>query len=77
MLTGICFILVLMFCSVVAPVYLIGTILLSYGTTLGITLIVSSILWGSDHLTWWVPFFMFVFLVALGIDYSIFLFDRI
>ena len=74
---GIFLILMVMLRSVVAPVYLIGTILLSYGTTLGITRYASDILWGTDELTWWVPFFMFVFLVALGIDYSIFLFGRI
>jgi uncharacterized membrane protein YdfJ with MMPL/SSD domain len=75
-LGGIFLILMIMLRSVVAPVYLIGTILLSYRTTLGITRIVSDALWGTDELTWWVPFFMFVFLVALGIDYSIFLFGR-
>lgn len=76
-LVGIFIVLLLMLRSVVAPMYLIGTILLSYGTTLGITRLVSEVLWGTDQLTWWVPFFMFVFLVALGIDYSIFLFGRI
>ncbi|MBZ0309556.1 MAG: MMPL family transporter, partial [Anaerolineae bacterium] len=76
-LVGIFLVLLLMLRSVVAPLYLIGTILLSYGTTLGITRLVSDVLWGTDDLTWWVPFFMFVFLVALGIDYSIFLFGRI
>jgi RND superfamily putative drug exporter len=76
-LIGIFFILLIMLRSVVAPLYLIGTILLSYGTTLGITRFASNIFWGTDKLTWWVPFFMFVFLVALGIDYSIFLFGRI
>jgi RND superfamily putative drug exporter len=76
-LTGIFIILLIMLRSLVAPTYLIGTILLSYGSTLGITRIASKILWGTDEITWWVPFFMFVFLVALGIDYSIFLFGRI
>lgn len=75
-LIGIFVILMVMLRSVVAPMYLIGTILLSYTTTLGITRIASNIIWGSDELTWWVPFFMFVFLVGLGIDYSIFLFGR-
>lgn len=76
-LVGIFLVLLVMLRSVVAPLYLIGTILLSYGTTLGITRLVSNAVWGTDDLTWWVPFFMFVFLVALGIDYSIFLFGRI
>ena len=76
-LIGIFIVLTIMLRSLVAPTYLIGTILLSYTTTLGITRLVSDVLWGTDQLTWWVPFFMFVFLVALGIDYSIFLFGRI
>jgi uncharacterized membrane protein YdfJ with MMPL/SSD domain len=75
-LGGIFIILMVMLRSVVAPMYLIGTILLSYTTTLGITRLASNLIWGTDELTWWVPFFMFVFLVALGIDYSIFLFGR-
>lgn len=76
-LVGIFIVLLIMLRSVVAPLYLIGTIILSYTATLGITRIASGIFWGTDELTWWVPFFMFVFLVALGIDYSIFLFGRI
>lgn len=76
-LAGIFLVLTLMLRSLIAPLYLIGTILLSYGTTIGITRLASEALWGTDQLTWWVPFFMFVFLVALGIDYSIFLFGRI
>jgi uncharacterized membrane protein YdfJ with MMPL/SSD domain len=75
-LGGIFIILMIMLRSIVAPIYLIGTILLSYTTTLGITRLVSDVVWGTDELTWWVPFFMFVFLVGLGIDYSIFLFGR-
>lgn len=76
-LVGVFIVLLVMLRSVVAPTYLIGTIILSYTTTLGITSLVSGVLWGQKELTWWVPFFMFVFLVALGIDYSIFLFGRI
>jgi uncharacterized membrane protein YdfJ with MMPL/SSD domain len=76
-LLGIFIVLMIMLRSVVAPTYLIGTIIFSYTTTLGITRLVSDAVWGTSDLTWWVPFFMFVFLVALGIDYSIFLFGRI
>lgn len=75
-LIGIFVILMVMLRSVVAPMYLVGTILLSYTTSLGITRLASNLIWGTDELTWWVPFFMFVFLVGLGIDYSIYLFGR-
>lgn len=76
-LGGIFIILVIMLRSLVAPVYLIGTIALSFATTLGITRIATDVLFDAPDLVFWVPFLIFVFLVALGIDYSIFLFGRI
>lgn len=75
-LAGIVIVLVLLLRSVVAPAYMVATILLSYGATLGITrLVFDAIL--HKGLTWWVPFFMFVLLVALGMDYNIFLMGRV
>ncbi|MGD8813277.1 MAG: MMPL family transporter [Anaerolineales bacterium] len=76
-LAGIFVVLLLMLRSVVAPVYLIGTVLLSFTCTLGITSLFFDNVMGVDRLSWLLPIFMFVFLVALGIDYSIFLFGRI
>ncbi|MEW6580195.1 MAG: MMPL family transporter [Chloroflexota bacterium] len=76
-LLGIFIVLLLMLRSVVAPLYLIGTVVLSFTFTLGLTNLVFKTLLGVAGLTWYVPFFSFVFLVALGIDYSIFLFGRI
>jgi putative drug exporter of the RND superfamily len=76
-LGGIFIVLIIMLRSLIAPLYLIGTIALSFTTTLGFTRIGSEILFGESQLIYWVPFFMFVFLVALGIDYSIYLFGRI
>jgi len=76
-LAGIFVVLLLMLRSVVAPVYLIGTVLLSFTCTLGLTNLVFKTWWGVEGLTWYGPVFMFVFLVALGMDYSIFLFGRI
>lgn len=76
-MTGIFLILVIMLRSLVAPLYLIGTIALSFGTTLGLTRIASEALFDQAEFVFWVPFMIFVFLVALGIDYSIFLFSRI
>ena len=51
--------------------------LLSFTFTLGVTNALFKTLTDAEGLTWYVPFFGFVFLVALGIDYSIFLFGRI
>lgn len=76
-LVGIFIVLLIMLRSAVAPLYLIGTVLLSYAFTLGITNIVFDIFFDTPQLSFFVPFMMFVFLVALGIDYSIFLFGRI
>jgi RND superfamily putative drug exporter len=76
-LLGIFIVLLLMLRSVVAPLYLIGTVVLSFTFTLGLTNFVFKTFFDAEGLTWYVPFFAFVFLVALGIDYSIFLFGRI
>ncbi len=76
-LVGIFIVLLLMLRSAIAPLYLIGTVLLSYTFTLGITNLVFDVFFDTPRLSFLVEFFMFVFLVALGIDYSIFLFGRI
>lgn len=76
-LAGIFVVLLFMLRSVVAPLYLIGTVVLSFTCTLGLTNLFFQAAFGVERLSWMLPFFMFVFLVALGIDYSIFLFGRI
>ncbi len=76
-LAGIFIVLLIMLRSIVAPLYLIGTVLLSFTFTLGLTNLVFETVMHINGLTWYVPFFSFVFLVALGIDYSIFLFGRV
>ncbi len=70
-------ILMLLLRAVVAPVLLIGTVVLSFGAALGISaLIFRHVLdfAGADSS---LPLFVFVFLVALGIDYNIFLMTRV
>ncbi|HML20703.1 MAG TPA: MMPL family transporter [Aggregatilinea sp.] len=76
-LLGIFLVLLVMLRSAVAPLYLIGTVLLSFTFTLGVTNLIFKSIDNAAGLTWYVPFFTFVFLVALGVDYSIFLFGRI
>lgn len=76
-LLGIFIVLLLMLRSMIAPLYLIGTVVLSFTFTLGLTNLVFKTLFDIEGLTWYAPFFIFVFLVALGIDYSIFLFGRV
>ncbi|MEJ7763310.1 MAG: MMPL family transporter [Thermomicrobiales bacterium] len=63
--------------SVVAPLYLLATIVLSYAATLGISTFVFITVLGQEGVSGGTPFFLFVFLVALGVDYNIFLMVRI
>ncbi|WP_162909666.1 MMPL family transporter [Aggregatilinea lenta] len=76
-LFGIFVVLLVMLRSAIAPLYLICTVVLSYTFTLGVTNLVFDVFFDTPKLSFFVPFMMFVFLVALGIDYSIFLFGRI
>ncbi len=57
--------------ALVAPLYLVASVLLSYGFALG----VASLVFG--ELDPGLPLFAFIFLVALGADYNIFLIGRI
>ncbi|WP_144698150.1 MMPL family transporter [Fictibacillus phosphorivorans] len=76
MLVGISIILVFLFRSLIMPVYLIGSLILTYYTSMGINEFIYVNLLGYTGISWAVPFFGFVILVALGVDYSIFLMDR-
>ena len=76
-IVGILIVLALLLRSVVAPLYLVGTVLLSFASTLGLSVIVFQGVLHDDGLTWWLPGFLFVILVALGADYNIFLIGRI
>ena len=63
--------------SVLGPVLLVATVILSYLATLGVSALVFSHLFGFAHADQSLPLFAFVFLVALGVDYNIFLVTRI
>lgn len=76
MLVGIAFILMILFRSFVMPLYIIGSLILTYYTTMAINEVIFVQLLGYSGFTWAVPFFGFVILIALGVDYSIFLMDR-
>jgi RND superfamily putative drug exporter len=76
-LLGIFIVLLIMLRSAVAPLYLIATVLLSFTFTLGLTNVVMRAWLDVEGLTWYVPFFIFVMLVGLGVDYSIFLIGRV
>ncbi|MCU1432842.1 MAG: hypothetical protein JWP95_1947 [Actinotalea sp.] len=63
--------------SLVAPVVIVLANLLSFGATLGIGALVFTHVLGFPGADATVPLYAFVFLVALGIDYSIFLMTRV
>lgn len=70
-------ILALLLRALIAPLLLIVTVLLSYGATLGLCALIFKHLLGFPGVDASFPLFAFVFLVALGIDYNIFLMSRI
>jgi RND superfamily putative drug exporter len=63
--------------SLVAPLYLLATSVLTYFSTLGISTIVFQDLLGHQGVGASVPFYLFVFLIALGVDYNIYLMARV
>lgn len=73
MIVGILIALMFVTRSILMPFYIIGTLLLAYYGSLGITKAISNIFLGQSMLTWNTPFFGFIMIIALGVDYSIFL----
>jgi RND superfamily putative drug exporter len=76
-LVVILFILMLLLRSVVAPVLLVLSVVLSYGAAMGVSAWVFNGVFGFSGADATVPLFGFVFLVALGVDYNIFLMSRV
>nr|WP_232531985.1 MMPL family transporter [Microbacterium halophytorum] len=76
-LVVIALILMVLLRSIVAPLLLLVTTVLSFGTALGVSALVFNHVFefpGADPA---VPLYGFVFLVALGVDYNIFLMTRV
>src|SRR5580700_6920007 len=63
--------------SLVAPLYLIASVALSYFAALGLSSLLFIKLGGASGLTFILPFLMFIFLLALGEDYNILVMSRI
>ena len=70
-------ILMLLLRSVLAPVLLVASVVLSYGAAMGVSALVFNNVFGFPGADATVPLFGFVFLVALGVDYNIFLMSRV
>ena len=74
---GVLIVLAVLLRSVVAPLFLVGTVLLSYLTTLHLAGGLFQGLLGQAGATYFLPLLVFVLLVALGSDYNIFVMSRI
>ncbi|MFL5872633.1 MAG: MMPL family transporter [Solirubrobacterales bacterium] len=62
--------------ALVAPAYLIATVLASFAATLGLATFAFTQLFGAGGLAFNLELMSFIFLVALGVDYNIFLMTR-
>ncbi len=63
--------------AIAAPLYLIVTVVASFAATLGLITLLFTHLFGHEGLAFNLVLISFIFLVALGIDYNIFLMDRV
>ncbi|MCP9271230.1 MMPL/RND family transporter [Mycolicibacterium arenosum] len=69
-------ILVLLLRALLAPLYLLGTVVLNYAASLGLGVLVFQ--WGFGHeIAWPVPLLAFIILVAVGADYNMLLVSRL
>ncbi len=75
-LLAVLIVLILLLRSLVAPLLLMAATVLSFGAALGVAAVVFNHVLDFPGADPSVPLFSFVFLVALGIDYSIFLMTR-
>ena len=73
----IAMLLALVLRSLVAPAYLIASVGLSYLAAFGLSVLLFQIAGGAGGLNYFIPFLMFVFLLALGEDYNILVMTRI
>jgi putative drug exporter of the RND superfamily len=70
-------VLIVLLRALVAPLFLLGTVVLSYLGTLGLSVLAFDVVFGRDGIDPLLPILAFIFLVALGVDYNIFLMSRV
>jgi RND superfamily putative drug exporter len=63
--------------SLVAPIYLVASVVLSYLASLGMSVLLFMKIGGESGIVFILPFLMFIFLLALGEDYNILVMTRI
>lgn len=76
MIVGIGLALIFVTRSLLQPVYILGTLVTAYLASLSFTHVLTRVILGRPMLTWNTPFFSFIMVIALGVDYSIFLMMR-
>ena len=74
---GILVVLALLLRAMVAPLYLVATVLLSYASAVGFSAWLFQGPLGEPGVSFYLPLLVFVLLVALGSDYNIFLMSRV
>ncbi len=70
-------ILALLLRSLVAPLYLMASVGLGFGATLGATVILFQHIKGENGLIFMLPIYIYLFVVALGTDYNILMIARL
>jgi putative drug exporter of the RND superfamily len=74
---GVFLILVVAIRNVWSSLNLVATMILTYAFSLGATHALFVSVLGAEGLDWTVPYFLFVLLVAVGVDYNVFLMSRL
>jgi len=74
---GILVVLVVLLRAIVAPLYLVATVLLSWMASMGLAALLFQGILGHSGVSYFLKLIVFVLLVALGSDYNIFLMSRV
>jgi putative drug exporter of the RND superfamily len=74
---GVFLVLIFALRDPLACVNLVATMVLTYAFALGATHLVFVTLLGGEGIDWKVPYFLFVLLIAVGVDYNVFLMTRL
>ncbi|MFA5308544.1 MAG: MMPL family transporter [Dehalococcoidales bacterium] len=74
---GILLVIIILLRSILAPLYMVATVLFNYGAALGITSWILQDIFHYANLINMLPVIVFVLLAAVGADYNIFLVSRI
>ena len=76
-IAAIWIILAILLGSVIAPTYLVLSVVLSFAAALGISIVIFEYIFGHNGIGYNGIAFIFVFLIALGADYNIYIMSRV